>query len=194
MKYQDFYTNFQKGIYPTELSKESKNSLFLSSCANRHLEVAQWLWSISNEMIDIHADSEYAFRWSCENGYLEVAQWLWSISNEIIDIHAEDEWAFRWSCQQGYLEIAQWLWSISNRTIDIYAKNEWAFRMSCINGHLEVAQWLRSISNKSIDKYKVPKKPRYYQNSDEIITIQYIKHYYYKPYTGPGYLHAIRED
>jgi hypothetical protein len=90
--------------------------------------------------------------------------------------------------------VVQWLWMISNGTIDIHADDDWAFIWSCKNGHLEVAQWLWSISNQSMDKYKIGKKPRYYQNSDEIITIQYIKHYYYKPYTGPGYLRAIRED
>jgi hypothetical protein len=92
------------------------------------------------------------------------------------------------------LEMAQWLWSIGNETIDIHAYREDAFMWSCENGHLEVAQRLWSIiCNKSIDKYKICKKPRYYHNVKENI-IYYIKHHYYKPYTGPGYLRAIRED
>jgi hypothetical protein len=43
-------------------------------------------------------------------------------------------------------------------------------------------------------KYKIGKNTSYYQHAKEITTIQHIKHYYYNPYTGPGYLHAIRED
>jgi hypothetical protein len=50
-----------------------------------HLEVAQWLWSISNGEIKIHANGEGAFRSSCEFGHLEVAQWLWCISNRLMN-------------------------------------------------------------------------------------------------------------
>jgi hypothetical protein len=157
--YQDFYTSFLKGIYPTELSREDKSNFFMSSCEEGHLEVAQWLWSISKETIDIHVRCEYVFRLSCGYGHLDVAQWLWSISNETIDLHASIELAFRMSCRNGYLEVAQWLSSIYYRhTI-----------------------------------YKIDKKTSYSQNIGEII-IYHIKHHYYKPYTGPGYLRAIRED
>jgi hypothetical protein len=128
---------------------------------------------------------------SCYYGHLEVAQWLWSTSNGTIDIHAGGDFAFRNSCGNGNLNVAQWLWCISNGTIDIHAYGEDAFRDSCENGYLEVTQWLESISNRSI--YKIGKKTCYYQSTTEI-TIYYIKHHYYKPYTGPGYLHAIRED
>jgi hypothetical protein len=73
-----------------------------------------------------------------------------------------------------------------------YTKNSF-FLSSCENDHQQVAQWLWCINNQSMDKYKIGKKPRYYQNVEEI-KIQYIKHRYFKPYTGPGYLRAIRED
>jgi hypothetical protein len=195
MHYRDFYTGFLKGVYPTELSREDKNSFFLSSCKSGHLQVAQWLWSISNGTIDIHADYEDAFRMSCENGHLEVAQWLWSISNGMINIYTGDECIFRWSCRNGHLEVVQWLWRISNGTIDIYTIDIYPFKWSSGNSHLQVAQWLWCISNKIFNnKYKIGKRPYYYQNTTEIITIYYIKHNYYKPYTGPGYLCAIRED
>jgi hypothetical protein len=192
MWYPDFYSDFLKGIYPAELSNKDKSRLLSSSCRNGHLEVAQWLWSISNETINIHAYNEWAFRCSCYHGHLEVAQWLWSICNGTIDIHACSGWAFRSSCANGHLALAQWLWSISNEMIDIHA-DECAFRRICENGYQEVAQWLWRISNLSMDKYKIGKKPRYYQNVNEI-KIYYIKHHYYKPYTGPGYLRAMQED
>jgi hypothetical protein len=104
MESPDFYINFLKGIYPTDLLMEDISNFFLSSCKSGfscrkgHLEVAQWLWSISKETIDLHAQDEDAFISSCVNGHLEVVQWLWSISNGTIDIHADDEWVFITSC------------------------------------------------------------------------------------------------
>jgi hypothetical protein len=161
MEYRNFYISFLKGIYPAKLSRYETNRFFLSSCENGHLQMSQWLWSISNGMIDIHAENESAFRWGCVNGHLQVVQWLWSISNETINIHTYYDDAFDWSCRNGHLEVAQWLWSIRNRMMD--------------------------------DSYKICKKPRYYKNKKKLTTIYYIRHYYYKPYTGPGYLRAMQE-
>ncbi len=49
---------------------------FHLSCAKGHLEVAKWLWNISNHKINIHDYYELAFRWSCQKGhFVRVVQW-----------------------------------------------------------------------------------------------------------------------
>jgi hypothetical protein len=113
MQYQDFYTNFLKGIYPTELSRESKNSIFLSSCKNGNLEVAQWLWSISNGDIDIHADNEWVFKECCKKGLLKIVTWLWNISDYSIDLHASNKLAFINSLLCNKIKTLQFLIEIS---------------------------------------------------------------------------------
>jgi ankyrin repeat protein len=171
-----------------ELSSE--NSLFLSSCNNGHLKVAQLLWSIGSSTIDIHANGEYAFRWSCMRGHLEVAQWLWSISNETINIHVCADWVCKMSYKKGCLQMDQWFWCVRNKMF-WYQEEDSFIRYQ--DGQLHVAQWLSCISNKQLDNI-ISKNRYYYQNSKETITIHYMKHYFYKPHTGPGYLCAIRED
>jgi hypothetical protein len=85
---------------------------FRLSCYYGHLEVARWLWDISNNKINIYAKNEDAFCSSCMKGHLEVARWLWDISNHKINIHAYGDYAFRWSCFHCHLDVAKWLLSL----------------------------------------------------------------------------------
>ena len=36
----------------------------------------------NGEMINIHANNEYAFRWSCSTRRIEIAKWLCSLCDE----------------------------------------------------------------------------------------------------------------
>jgi hypothetical protein len=49
---------------------------FRSCCYYRHLDIAKWLWEISNHKINIHILDDYVFRFSCQFGHLDVAKWL----------------------------------------------------------------------------------------------------------------------
>jgi hypothetical protein len=69
----------------------------------------------NREIINIHAENEYAFRMSCFKGKIEIAKWLMKISKEngeVINIHAENKHAFILSCRYGYIEVAKWLCSL----------------------------------------------------------------------------------
>ncbi len=141
---------------------------FYSSCANGHLEVAQWLWSL-DQTTKIHD----AFVISCINGHLEMAKWLvdlsqpvWNLtyhqrlgSNRYICFGDRYSEAFRLSCANGHLEVAKFLLSLNESIVlgpekipleefsyreETYVNDDddYAFRFSCANGHLDVAQWL----------------------------------------------------
>jgi hypothetical protein len=154
MEYLDFYTIFSKGIYPTELSRNEKIDFFYRAVK---MDIKMW-----------------------RNGYGVMVRLMFKQK------HLEGV------VKNGHLEVAQWLLSISNGEIEMHICF-YAFQESRENGHLEVVQWLWDIGNKSMDTKKISKMTSYYRNIQEI-TIYYIKHHYYKPYAGPGYLRAIRED
>ena len=108
---------------------------FRRSCLNGRLAVAQWLYSMDQYKIDIHADNEYVFRRSCERGHLAVAQWLYSIGG--VDIHINEEYAFNMSCLNKHLPVAQWLYSFGG----IYPK-PFVFRWS----DPSVLCWLNKVT------------------------------------------------
>ena len=66
---------------PMELVMNELQSIFIQSCRSGRLEIAKWLYCISqtdgNDKIDIHADNEFAFRLACYGGHLETAKWLY---------------------------------------------------------------------------------------------------------------------
>ncbi len=113
---------------------------FRFSCMYGHLDVAKWLWKISNERINIHTDNEYSFRSSCWYGESKMAKWLWKISNETITIC---DFMFGICCQYGQRDTAKWLLEIGD--INIHAKNDIAFKYSCENYQTNTAIWLLHI-------------------------------------------------
>jgi hypothetical protein len=60
--------------------KSNIQHYFLFSCRKGHLDIAEWLYSISktdmNTKININAKDDFAFRWACLNGHKDVAEWL----------------------------------------------------------------------------------------------------------------------
>ena len=127
---------------------------FTGLCTEGRLEEAKALWITQKDgpsPIDIHALSDYAFRWASARGHLEAAKWLWALSLELdspIDIHAGSDYAFREASGCGHLETAKWLWALSlelDSPIDIHADSDYAFRAAFGGGHLETAKWLISL-------------------------------------------------
>lgn len=92
--------------------------LFKNACIDGHLNVAQWLLSIT-PAINVSDDDEFniLFRSVCFYGHLHVAQWLLSL-NHNIDITSFDKSAFRISCKFRQYHVALWLLTVS-QSMDI---------------------------------------------------------------------------
>ena len=133
------------------IKSETITDIFIETCEMGFLEYAIYL--VNENIIDIHALNDNAFRWSCCNGHLKLSQWLIELGESSgytkIDIHANNDYAFRYSCLHGHLKLAQWLIQLGESSgytkIDIHAVNDYAFKWSCYYGHFNLAQWLVSL-------------------------------------------------
>ena len=131
------------------------NDIFIETCKMGFLEYAIYL--VNENIIDIHADNDCAFRMCCQNGHLKLAQWLIQLGESNgytkIDIHADNDYMFGNSCSNGHLKLAQWLIELGESSgyakFDIHVVNDYAFRRSCFYGHLELAQWLVQLGESS---------------------------------------------
>lgn len=136
----------------------SNNAALRCACEEGHLKVAEWIWSLRNEVqgINITAEGNYALRWACANGHLLVAVWIWNLKRDVdgIDITGGGNYALRWACANGHLGVATWIWSLRGcarhsqpliEGIDIATGNNWTLRCVCERGHVRVLQWMLNL-------------------------------------------------
>ena len=74
-------------------------------CANGHLKIIQWLFSILENRIDKNI-TKNIFSFSCRNNILIIAQWIWEnyriSSSKLFDI-------YNYCACAGYIDIIKWL-------------------------------------------------------------------------------------
>ena len=110
---------------------------FRISCYNNHLEVAKWLYSISNINIQILND---VFESCCYSGCLDICQWLYSLNKIIINDKLFIKWLYG-----GHLIIIKWLYSISHINVDIISD---AIKICIYYRHNDLLNWLYTIKTK----------------------------------------------
>lgn len=146
------YSNFHIDL---EYENDESITPFANACLNGHLEIAQWLYTIDQNVFYTNEYYSDNFVLSCESGNLKIPQWLFEI-NPNINIHRFNDYAFYRVCNLGHLEIAQWLYNI-DKNIDFKYneeftnKNENFFSLVCSNGYLNLAIWIFSIDNDVIN-------------------------------------------
>jgi len=178
-------------IYPISETYDYWNidGLLSTLCYYGYIETIKWL--LTSEKINIHANSDLAFRASCHGGFIEVAKMLLEISEKnktIINIHACDEDAFVGSCRYGKIEVAKWLIEISKKSgkmINIHADYDMAFIWSCHKENIKIAKWLIEISKEIGEKINIhayesafEKSVYYGQQSDSLCESLCFQHYF----------------
>jgi hypothetical protein len=88
--------------------------LFKNACIDGHLNVAQWLLSITPSINVSDDEFNILFRSVCFYGHLHVAQWLLSLNHNT----SFDKSAFRISCKFRRYHVALWLLTLS-QSMDI---------------------------------------------------------------------------
>jgi hypothetical protein len=126
-----------------EPSRNTLELAFMFSCTNKHLDVAQWLYtSITKCHIRVIDCIGTIFRYCCINDYFCVVQWLHQ--KFIINDPKILRDSFCLACSRGHIEIAKWLYCTYN--VKLTPKHQiTTFGDTCINGHLQVAKWLQVL-------------------------------------------------
>lgn len=118
-------------------------------CESGILNEVKQYYESHKDIIDIHYDEDYMFKYCCSHGFLTIAIYLFDMAkrdtNNLIDIKSEDNYAFKWSCINGHLNVAIWLYELGkkmNTPIDIHTNSETIFIYTCMMGHYNIAEWL----------------------------------------------------
>jgi hypothetical protein len=196
---------FKRESLTIEMIGDKIDMIFKNSCTNGYLEFAKWLWESSNHKIDLSDPNEWIFTICCAKGLLQMVKWLWIIRSGKISFHINHEMIFRTTCCNGKLDVAKWLWEFSNKSIKISALYDESFQSSYDNGHLQIVQWLwitscncihlQNVSDIGIMQCSMLNGTKAYNYPEYTYLVDhYMRHHYYKPFSGPGYLIAIRID
>ena len=128
------------------------NKYFITACFYGHLNMAQWLVSISkthNLPLDIHKENELLQ--ACKKNYFDIVKWLIEISLEFNSCYQSQTFqiAFRFCCQFDNIEIAEYLFYKSIKLgfkIDIHDLDDLNIRYCLHFNQLETAKWLLNFS------------------------------------------------
>jgi len=134
------------GEYDIDIHYNNEYS-FVTACKEGHLEIAKWLWDISDHTINIHVSFNEAFLLCCYNGHESILNFLLEIEDNIENFNdTHNLWeAFYNACQAGHLKIAQTLWNIAHQFIDLRNSQDMIFNTVCLFNKINVAKWLTEI-------------------------------------------------
>lgn len=96
-----------------------EEDLFVTSCEEDYLELAQWFWKTSIEMgspININEIKEDIFVVCCRKGHIQVLKWLCYLCKSLnlpIDISYNDFWAFRSTSTYGHFEVIKLIYDLA---------------------------------------------------------------------------------
>ena len=155
--------------------KSQDNWCFYIAISKNHIHILKWIYSLN--IIDIHMNSEYPFRYACGCRNLQAAQWLYSLGANIhifddqtfysavlsenyeianwlyslgeINLSDDNYYIFRALCETGNLDALKWVYSLSDE-IDIHMFNDFPFRSACYSNNIEIAKWIYSLGHVDI--------------------------------------------
>lgn len=114
-----------------------------AACAGGHLSVAQWLYSIDDNIMSTHRNRTEAFLRACIMGHLPVVQWLHSLDSGTISVDS-----FYAACIKGHLDVAKWIHSVDPSCCDPmkmhFNRNSLTYE-TYLNGHFTIVKWVHSI-------------------------------------------------
>jgi ankyrin repeat protein len=124
------------------------NQLFCKCCQHNNINIAEYLL-LEFPNIDIHTNSEFAFRAICGTGNLHFIDYLFTFEKTqgLIDIHILEDDAFCYACKSGNIEMIEYLlgYETLRGKINIHSRNGSAFLIACKNGHLDIIKYIISL-------------------------------------------------
>ena len=115
------------------------------ACAKGHLDVAQWLHSVSASVNATNIEGETPLHLACAKGHLEIAQWLQSAGASVNATSNVGNTPLHRACTRGHLAIAHWLLSVGASVNAANIGGCTPLHDACFDGRLGIAQWLCSV-------------------------------------------------
>lgn len=128
---------------PELISFDMIDRFFAISCRNGDFKNLKWLYQISGEKINLHADDEHDFKQCLYIERLDIAEWFLEKNSNSYDFQT----AFGECLLNKIFKSCIWLHEKSNHKIDLrnvhYVSN--SFEWTCGRNYLDFAKWLYSL-------------------------------------------------
>lgn len=143
--------NNAKSIYKIAHGSQIINSinnvdnLFAECCKRCNIEVAKWLFVLSNNKISSEKIYD-ALTIACQNGNFKMAKWLYTTyefnNSDLIRL-------FNISCTHYQIKIVKWLYILIDKPVDLTKIVE-----SCVHGYFNIVKWLYEKEKYNLDNHK----------------------------------------
>jgi len=125
---------------------DDEQNLFNTVCYSGFLDMAQWLYSIYPDAIDIYQDDASLFRGCANAKCVGIVKWFMELNKTKgvpgLNIHLDDVMVCM--ADAGELEFAQGIYD-DHPGIDLNYDDHDMFVKCCTKGHLEFAKWLDGL-------------------------------------------------
>lgn len=129
------------------LDRELVLTYFEWTCAEGHLQVAQWMHNVFNLRIgELRRDNCHTLSLAKSRGHLRMTQWLVNTFNlTLSDIKCCDPYPLYNSCLTGRVDFTQWLIAKYGLSLEDEGGINNAFAEVCVRGHTNMARWLYDV-------------------------------------------------
>jgi hypothetical protein len=121
---------------------------FKIACSNNDIEMAKYLWNISEQN-----DDPIILQESIHNVQF-IDEWMWEYIDDPSSLfYLDTEQLFALICLNGNLDMAKWLYDNIKDIYNISNHNHDLFKICCYNNVINIVEWLSTINHHY--KYKI---------------------------------------
>lgn len=118
------------------------NGRFIGLILRGEFEIAKWLYELTKNKINVHAENESALIISCSSGNLEFSKWIYNLDKDHFKLDANNYSMFTKSCINGHFEIFKWLNQIKSNELSTSSLDN---KISCLSNKMDIQKTKKFI-------------------------------------------------